>query len=96
MQSEYKEQIMTDEEKEIVKAMVDVIYKLGCNAVYLIKHVDIYENAYIGVNYTNEITGSCGIMTTPWFKNNKFKGMKLNKEYNLEELGITCQTQKDS
>ena len=96
MHSEYKEPIMTDEEKDIVKAIVDVIHKLGCNVVYLIKHGDRYEIAYIEVNYENNLTGYSDEITTPWFKNDKFKGMEYEKKYSLEELGITCQTQKDN
>ena len=96
MYSEYKEPILSDDEKEIVKEMCDVIHKLGCNAVYLIKHGDRCENAYIEVNYENNLTGYSDEITTPWFKNDKFKGMEIEKEYKLEELGITCQTQKDS
>ena len=99
MYLEYKEPILTEEEKTIVESMIYVLQKIGCT----VKNVTKYDNGrdkdyigVIGVNYTNEITGACGRMTTPWFKNNKFKGMKADNEYTLEELGITCQTQKDS
>ena len=96
MYLEYKEPILTEEEKTIVESMIYVLQKIGCTVKNVTKYDNGRDKAYIGVNYTNEITGACGIMTTPWFKNNKFKGMKINKEYKLEELGITCQTQKDS
>ena len=88
---------MTEEEKTIVESMIYVLQKIGCTVKNVTKYdIGCDKDAYIGVNYTNEITGACGRMATPWFKNNKFKGMKADKEYTLEELGITCQTQKDS
>ena len=96
MYLEYKEPIFTEEEKTIVESMIYVLQKIGCTVKNVTKYDNGRDKAYIGVNYTNEITGACGRMTTPWFKNNKFKGMKADKEYTLEELGITCQTQKDS
>lgn len=96
MNSEYKEQILTYDEKEIVKAMCDIIYKFGCEVDYFRKNDDGNGKAYILLSYSNKLTGySCG-MTTPWFKNDKFKGMEYEKKYSLEELGITCQTQKDN
>ena len=96
MCSEYNEPILSDDEKDIIRSMTYVIKKIGCTVKNVTKYDNGRDKAYIGVNYTNEITGACGRMTTPWFKNNKFKGMKADKEYTLEELGITCQTQKDS
>ena len=96
MYLEYKEPILTEEEKTIVESMIYVLQKIGCTVKNVTKYDNGRDKAYIGVNYTNEITGACGRMTTPWFKNNKFKGMKADKEDTLEELGITCQTQKDS
>ena len=96
MYLEYKEPILTEEEKTIVESMIYVLQKIGCTVKNVTKYDNGRDKAYIVVNYTNEITGACGRMTTPWFKNNKFKGMKADKEYTLEELGITCQTQKDN
>ena len=60
------------------------------------KNDDGNGKAYILLSYSNKLTGYSDGMTTPWFKNDKFKGMEIEKEYNLEELGITCQTQKDN
>ena len=96
MYSEYKEKILTDDEKEIVKEIYDVIHKFGCNAVYFIKHGDRRGNAYVEVIYANNLTGYSDEITTPWFENDKFKGIEYEKRYSLEELGITCQTQKDN
>ena len=88
MYLEYKEPILTEEEKTIVESMIYVLQKIGCTVKNVTKYDNGRDKAYIGVNYTNEITGACGRMTTPWFKNNKFKGMKADKEYTLEELGL--------
>ena len=96
MCSEYNEPILSDDEKDIIKEMLDVILKFGCEVNYVIKYDGICGKAYILLSYTNSLTKYSDSMTTPWFKNNKFKGMKADKEYTLEELGITWQTQKDS
>ena len=96
MYSEYKEQILTDDEKEIVKEMCDVIHKFGCEINYVYKSECRNGDCFIRTTFKNIVTGSLELMDSPYFKNDMFKGMKLNKEYNLEELGITCKTQKDS
>ena len=96
MYEEYKEEILSDDEKDIVKAMCDVIHKFGCEVNCAIKIGGINGKTYILLNYENSLTKYIDSMATPWFKNDKFKGMKADKEYTLEELGITCQTQKDS
>ena len=89
MYTEYKEKILNDDEKDIIRSMTYVIRKIGCT----VKNVTKYDNGcdnedYICVNYTNEITEYYGIMTTPLFKKNKFKGMEYDREYTLEELGL--------
>ena len=87
---------MTDGEKDIIKEMIDLILKFGCEVNYVRKYDGICGKAYILLSYTNSLTKYSDSMTTPWFKNDKFKGMEIEKEYKLEELGITCPTQKDS
>lgn len=96
MYSEYKEPILTEEEKTIVESMIYVLQKIGCTVKNVTKYDNGYDKAYIGVNYTNEITGAWGRMSTPWFKNDEFKEMEPNNGYTIEELGITCQKQKDN
>ena len=83
MYSEYKEPILSDDEKEIVKAMCDVIQKCGCDVVYVRKY-----HKYIGVVYKNNTTNCDSILYSPYFKDDKFKGMECEKKYYLEELGI--------
>ena len=96
MHSEYKEQILTDDEKDIVKAMCDVIHKFGCEINYVYKSECRNGDYFIRTTFKNIVTGSLELMDSPYFNNDMFKGMKINKEYKIEELGITCQTQKDS
>ena len=96
MYSEYNEPILSDDEKDIIKEMLDVILKFECEVNYVRKYDGICGKAYILLSYTNSLTKYSDSMATPWFKNDKFKGMEIEKEYKLEELGITCQTQKDN
>ena len=96
MYSEYKEEILSDDEKDIIKSMVNVIHKLGCEVNYAIKYGGINGKTYILLSYENSLAKYIDSMATPWFKNDKFKGMIPDKEYTLEELGITCPTQKDN
>ena len=95
MYSEYKEEILSDDEKEIVKEMCDVIHKFGFEVNYVYKSECRNGDCFIRTTFKNIVTGSLELMDSPYFNNDMFKGMKLNKEYNLEELGITCQ-QKDN
>ena len=88
MYSEYKEEILSDDEKDIVKSMINGIHKLGCEVDYVIKNDDGYGKAYILLSYLNNLNGYSDCMTTPWFKNNKFKGIEPGKKYTLEELQI--------
>ena len=88
MHSEYKEQILTDDEKEIIKEICDVIHKFGCEVNYVRKNDDGNGKAYILLSYSNKLTGYSDGMTTPWFKNDKFKGMEIGRNYSLEELEL--------
>ena len=91
MYEEYNEEILSDEEKDIIKEMLDVILKFGCEVNYVRKYDGICGKSYILLSYTNSLTKYSDSMSTPWFKNDKFKGMEYKKKYSLEELGITCQ-----
>lgn len=88
LNQEYKEPILNDDEIDIIKPMIDTILKFGCSIIYVAKEYYVDGSFYISISYKNEITGACGRMATPWFKNNEFKGMEPEKEYTLEELGI--------
>ena len=91
MHSEYKEQILTDDEKEIVKAMCDFAHKCGRDVIYVSKFIDELNGVYIYCKFDNE-----DFIETPWLEKHMFKGMENGRKYTLEELGITCQTQKDN
>lgn len=94
MRSEYKENILNDDEIDIIKSMIKVIRKLGCEVICAYKFDDECGNYCVFIKYKNKLALYIEKMATPWFKKDKFKGMKSDKEYTLEELGITCQTQK--
>ena len=96
MCSEYNEPILSDDEKDIIKYMINVIHKLGYEVNYVYKCECRNGDCFIRTTFKNIVTGSLELMDSPYFNNDMFKGMKLYKEYKLEELGITCQTQKDN
>ena len=97
MYSEYKEEILSDDEKDIVKAMCDAIYRFGCDEVISVCKIGFGMRCnFISISYKNEYSGVNETMASPIFRNDLFAGMELRKRYSLEELGITCQTQKDS
>ena len=96
MYSEYKEEILSDDEKEIVKEICDVIHKLGYKVNYVYKAECRNGDCFIRTTFKNIVTGSIELMDSPYFNNDMFKGMKIYKKYKIEELGITCPTQKDN
>ena len=97
MYEDYKEQILSDDEKDIVKAMCDAIYRFGCDEVISVcKIVFGMRCNFISISYKNEYSGVNETMASPIFRNDLFAGMELRKRYSLEELGITCPTQKDN
>ena len=96
MCSEYNEPILSDDEKDIIKPMIDTILKFGCSIIYVAKEHYVDESFYISISYKNDVIGHKECITSPCFNNDKFKGMEPCKEYTLEELWITCPTQKDS
>ena len=95
MYSEYKEQILTDDEKDIIKPMIDTILKFGCSIICVAKEHYADVSFYISISYKNDVIGHKECITSPCFNNNKFKGMEPEWGYTLEELGISCQ-QKDN
>lgn len=96
MYSEYKEEILSDDEKEIVRSMCDFIHKFGCTVI-AVRKCDV-GNGYclIRATFKYTVTGRLYLIDSPYFNDDMFVGMEIGKEYNLEELGITCPTQKDS
>ena len=96
MCSEYNEPILSDDEKDIIKPMIDTILKFGCSIIYVAKEHYVDGSFYISISYKNDVIGYKECITSPCFNNNKFKGMEPEWGYTLEELGISCQTQKDN
>ena len=97
MYEDYKEQILSDDEKDIVKAMCDAIYRFGYDEVISVCKISFGMRCnFISIIYKNEYSGVNETMSSPVFRNDLFAGMELRKRYSLEELGISCQTQKDS
>ena len=96
MYADYKEQILTDEEKDLVKAMCDAIYRFGYDEVISVYKISFGMRCnFISIIYKNEYSEVNETMSSPIFRNDLFAGMELRKRYSLEELGISCQ-QKDS
>ena len=96
MYSEYKEEILSDDEKETVRFMLDFLHKFGCTVIDVRKIYIGSGYSFISIRYENHVNGTDDTMSSPIIDNDKFKGMELNRKYSLEELGISCQTQKDS
>lgn len=82
---EYKESILTDEEKIIIKDIIKVLEPFGKELSYISKNSyggDLHT-CYLYFKYEGDNSG------TPTFDEKVlFKGMKLNKKYTLEELGL--------
>ena len=95
MYSEYNEPILSDDEKDIIKPMIDTIFKFGCSIIYVAKENYVDGSFYISISYKNDVIGHKECITSPCFNNDKFKGMEPENGYTLEELGISCQ-QKDN
>lgn len=97
MYSEYKEQILSDDEKDIVKSMCDAIYRFGYDEVISVYKISFGMRCnFISIIYKNEYSKVNETMSSPIFRNDLFAGMELRKRYSLEELGISCHEQKDS
>ena len=88
MYSEYKEQILSDDEKEIIKQMIDTILKFGCSIICVAKEHYVDGSFYISISYKNDVIGHKECITSPCFNNDKFNGMEIGKKYTLEELGL--------
>ena len=88
MCSEYNEPILYDDEKDIIKPMIDTIFKFGCSIIYVAKEYYVDGSFYISISYKNDVIGHKECITSPCFNNDKFKGMGPEKGYTLEELGF--------
>lgn len=82
--SEYKEPILDDEEKEYLSSVIKPFRKDVEYIVKLPKFEWIQEEIYIHIGRSWR-----GNIELPTFKKETmYKGMKINKRYTLEELGL--------
>lgn len=88
MYSEYKEPILTEEEKDIVKAMIDFAHKCGVYVVHVYKFQDELKGVYIHCKFKDKENDNTDFIESPWLPKKMFKGMEYDREYTLEELGL--------
>lgn len=90
LNEEYEEQkhILTDQEKEIVRAMCDLANKCDCDVIYVSKFIDELKGVYIHCKFKGKENDNTDFIESPWLPNNMFKGMENDINYTLEELGI--------
>lgn len=90
LNQEYKghKDILTDYEKEIVKAMIDFAHKCDIDVVCIRKIEDEFNGVYVCCELKNKKNDSAGYIDTPWLSKNLFKDLKDGKDYTLEELGL--------
>lgn len=87
---EYKEPILTEEDKKILKDVINVFNSIKKEIVDIRKR-HICRGCYLYINYVDcdEDVSCIKTHTTLPFNGDKlFKGMELNKSYTLEELGL--------
>lgn len=87
MNQEYKEPILTDEEKVIIKSIVNTLEHFECVPFNVELDKDTYGD-YIRVWYKN-VHGDVNALNTPNFDHTyAFKGIEEGNRYTLEELGL--------
>ena len=80
MYTEYKEKILNDDEKDIIRSMIYFLQKIGCTVNYVIKDVNKNCIAYFIIDYENNAVGYSEMMSSPYFKKDKFNGMEIGKK----------------
>ena len=81
LEEEYKPNILEEKEKEYLAAVIKPFRE---KVKYIQKCFDLGNEAYIYI-YVKK----CGSMIFPTFRRGTmYKGMKVNKRYTLEELGL--------
>ena len=83
--SEYKEPVLTEEEKEYLSSVIKPFRKF---VVYIekIKYIDGWER--ITFYSLNLKSWECVTILPPFQSGTRFKGMELNKQYKLEKLEL--------
>ena len=85
---ELPKQILTDEEKAYLKA---VIKPVKDKVVDMYRTQTLYSHEHVFIHLKN----SENMTTYPFEPNTRFKGMKINQEYTLKELGLEEENNAD-
>lgn len=80
---EYKEPILTDEEKEYLSAVI----KPFKNSIQYIDKFKL-DDGFQQIRITYEGEHYASVIELPPFDNDMYKGMGIDKFYSLEELGL--------
>ena len=90
LNQEYKDpkDILTDDEKDIIKAMIDFAHKCGVYITHVCKFQDKTNGVYIYCQFKYKETENRDVIKSPGLPNNMFKGMENERNYTLEELGL--------
>ena len=81
---EYKEPILTDEEKIIIKDIIKAFEPFGKELSFITKkRWQSGNRCYLKFEYENDNFGTLTFIT-----DKSFKGMGINQGYTLEELGL--------
>lgn len=84
LSQEYKEPILTDEEKVIIKNILKAFEPFGKELSYITKeHWDYGENCYLNFKYGDDSFG-----TLTFNQDKLFKGMEIDKHYVLGDLKL--------
>lgn len=83
---EYQVPVLDNVEKEYLSA---VIKPYKNKVIGILKINDVYESNFQYIRIMVKIHVEIENINLPWFeKNTMYKGMKANKKYTLEELGL--------
>lgn len=90
LNQEYKDpkDILTDDEKDIIKAMIDFAHKCGVYVTHVCKFQDKTNGVYIYCQFKYKENENRDVIKSPGLPNNMFKGMENQRNYTLEELGL--------
>ena len=85
---EYKEPILTDKEKEILKNISRRFDNIGHHIITIKKKKCFVDNGSLIFKVKVDAVHHTYSESDLFYLDKKFKGMELEKEYTLEELGL--------
>ena len=90
MHSEYKEQILTEEEKDIIRHFMEAYSGICSKIVKVIKtgSFNVVCLKFLSGSTSSICSVNCVTISPEISKDVMFKGMELNVAYTLEELGL--------